>query len=325
MQRFSNILFVVDLNTDLSADRSAALQSAITLVKNNQARLTICACIDEIPPGMQMAITAVTPQELFEISFNEAQVQLDQVVEKLAEPEQRIDTKVLVGKPFIEIIRQVLKNGYDMVVKSADSAEDIRDMLFGSTDMHLMRKCPCPVWIINRLDKPKYRRILAAVDQDFNEETRNVLNQQILEVSTSLAVAEFSELHIVHAWNLLGESIYRGARGRITDAEVDRMIAEEAQERTAWLEKLVETYGVKADHQAVDLLKPELHVVKGEAKNVVPAIACELDVDLVVMGTVARTGVAGFFMGNTAESILNQINCSVLAVKPPGFVTPVRL
>ena len=50
-----------------------------------------------------------------------------------------------------------------------------------------------------------------------------------------------------------------------------------------------------------------------------------LDPDLVVMGTVARTGVPGFIMGNTAEMILNQIDCSVLAIKPSGFVTPVTL
>jgi len=45
----------------------------------------------------------------------------------------------------------------------------------------------------------------------------------------------------------------------------------------------------------------------------------------VVMGTVARTGVPGFIMGNTAETILNHINCSVLAIKPQGFVTPITL
>jgi nucleotide-binding universal stress UspA family protein len=43
------------------------------------------------------------------------------------------------------------------------------------------------------------------------------------------------------------------------------------------------------------------------------------------MGTVARTGVAGLFIGNTAEAILEQIECSVLAVKPEGFETPVSL
>jgi nucleotide-binding universal stress UspA family protein len=43
------------------------------------------------------------------------------------------------------------------------------------------------------------------------------------------------------------------------------------------------------------------------------------------MGTVARTGINGLLMGNTAEMILTQIDCSVLAVKPQGFVSPVTL
>ncbi len=47
------------------------------------------------------------------------------------------------------------------------------------------------------------------------------------------------------------------------------------------------------------------------------------EIDLVVMGTICRTGVPGFFVGNTAESILQQVECSVLTVKPDGFVTPV--
>jgi len=43
------------------------------------------------------------------------------------------------------------------------------------------------------------------------------------------------------------------------------------------------------------------------------------------MGTVGRIGIRGLFIGNTAEAILNQVECSVLAVKPPGFQTPVGL
>jgi nucleotide-binding universal stress UspA family protein len=53
-------------------------------------------------------------------------------------------------------------------------------------------------------------------------------------------------------------------------------------------------------------------------------LAANLQADLVVMGTIARTGISGFIIGNTAESILDQLTCSVLAVKPPGFVTPVK-
>ncbi len=53
-------------------------------------------------------------------------------------------------------------------------------------------------------------------------------------------------------------------------------------------------------------------------------IAKRIEADLIVMGTVARTGVPGLIMGNSAETILSQIDCSVLAIKPPGFVSPIR-
>ena len=69
----------------------------------------------------------------------------------------------------------------------------------------------------------------------------------------------------------------------------------------------------------------QTYLVKGDARKEIPLLAKKIGADLVVMGTVARTGIPGFIMGNTAETILNQINCSVLAVKPPGFITPVTL
>ena len=47
------------------------------------------------------------------------------------------------------------------------------------------------------------------------------------------------------------------------------------------------------------------------------------NIDVVVMGTVARTGIAGLVMGNTAERVLRRLRGSVLAVKPPGFQSPV--
>ena len=65
--------------------------------------------------------------------------------------------------------------------------------------------------------------------------------------------------------------------------------------------------------------------MKGDAGKVLPALAQKKQIGLVVMGTVSRTGVAGFFIGNTAERVLYQIDCAVLAVKPDGFVTPVKI
>ena len=75
----------------------------------------------------------------------------------------------------------------------------------------------------------------------------------------------------------------------------------------------------------MEYIQPQVHIVKGKAHKVIQDLVQEQKADLVVMGTVARTGIPGVITGNTAESILNNIGCSVLAVKPPGFVTPVTL
>ena len=56
-----------------------------------------------------------------------------------------------------------------------------------------------------------------------------------------------------------------------------------------------------------------------------PELVARHRINLLVMGTVARDGVSGLIIGNTAETVLDVVRCSVLAVKPPGFVSPIRL
>ena len=321
MKRFSNILLVVDE----SADIAVALKRGVTLAASNQARLTVCAIVDTIPGESQMGVIAVRSREVLDIALARKRDWLESVVESVETHGQPLETKVLVGKPFIEMIRQVLRNDHDLIIKCVDSDSGLRDMLFSSTVMHLMRKCPCPVWVIKPTEHHKYRRILAAVDRDPEEPVKDSLNRQILELSGSLAVTESSELHIVHAWDVFGEEILRSHSWDFTEDSFDAMVEEEATARRRWMEDLIRRYGNKADLDTVNVPDFHIHVIKGHAQHVVPELAHNLEVDLVVMGTVARTGIAGLFMGNTAEDILTQLDCSVLTVKPPGFISPVRL
>lgn len=114
-----------------------------------------------------------------------------QQLETLVEPyrEQiRIETKVLVGTPFLEIVREVLRNVHDLVIKIPEHQDGL-DRVFGSDDMHLLRKCPCPVWLIKPQTPKACRRILAAVDVDDayppkEMEARRTLNHQILEMAS---------------------------------------------------------------------------------------------------------------------------------------------
>jgi nucleotide-binding universal stress UspA family protein len=89
----------------------------------------------------------------------------------------------------------------------------------------------------------------------------------------------------------------------------------------SWLAKLVNSFMPKQLHGR----KPEIHLIQGEAGDVIPQLTREKNIDLLVMGTVARTGIAGFLVGNTAENIISRLNCSLLAVKPEGFICPIPL
>lgn len=321
MKRFSNILLVVDERTDYSA----ALKRGATLARKNQARLTVCAIVDTVPSEVRIGATRITPRQFLDAATAKKREWLESTVNSVATDRVSIDTKVLIGKPFIEIIRQVLRSDHDLLVKCADADTGLREILFSSTDKHLMRKCPCPVWIIKPKERQEYLRILAAVDQDPEEPAKDTLNRQILEMSTSMALAESSEAHIVHAWEVFGESLLKSHKWDFSEAEFEAMLEEEATERRRWLKDLVKNYGTSTDTNSAGTLDLHLHVVKGPAQFVVSELARELAVDLVVMGTVARTGIDGFFMGNTAESILAQLDCSVLTIKPPGFTSPVTV
>ncbi|MGI9233511.1 MAG: universal stress protein [Woeseiaceae bacterium] len=321
MKRFSNILLVIDEG----ADYSAVLKRGATLARKNQARLTVCAIVDAVPSEVRMGVITITPREVLDAAITKKREWLEDTVNSVATDGVSIDTRVLIGKPFIEILRQVLREDHDLIVKCADADSVLREILFSSTDKHLMRKCPCPVWIIKPTERRKYFRILAAVDQDPEEPAKDSLNRQILEMSTSMALAEYSETHIVHAWEVFGEALLRSHKWDFSEAEFEAMLEEEAAGRRRWLENLVKNYGASADPDNADVLNVHLHVVKGPAQYVVSELTRELAVDLVVMGTVARTGIDGFFMGNTAESILTQLDCSVLTIKPPGFTSPVTL
>ncbi len=185
MKRFSNILLI----SDDASENSVALDRAIRLARNNQAELTFTAVVESIPKDMQMAINVIKPDELTDLAVAEKRAELQKIIDAASELRQKIEIEILVGNSFLEIIRQVLRNNHDLIIKCAEPSKSLKETLFGSTDMHLLRKCPCPVWLIKPSDHDHYNRVLAAVDWDEGESNKVNLNNSILEMATSLALA----------------------------------------------------------------------------------------------------------------------------------------
>jgi nucleotide-binding universal stress UspA family protein len=306
-----------------------ALERAATLAENNQANLTVITVTPSINASIGMPEGGSNSTDLQATIANSHKQELENLVEPYRERIE-IETRVLIGTPFLEIIREVLRNAHDLVIKCPESL-DWLERLFSSDDKHLLRKCPCPVWMVRPRTGELFDHILAAVDVDDSYpskelKTHQALNEMVMELAASLAVSEFAELHIVHAWKAVGEGIMRhGAFMQRPENEVTKYVEQVRRHHTQLLDTLIKEVSAKLGEDTADYIKPQLHMPKGAARKVIPELAKELQADCIVMGTVARTGVPGLFMGNTAETILDQLECSVLAIKPPGFVTPVTL
>jgi len=314
MKRFENILLVT---AERSGER-ATLTRAAGLAQRNGARLTLVEVTEHFPHEMQKLGAADRPIDLMKLVVKDRRERLERLAAPLRDQGIRVSSAVLSGTAFLEIIRQVIRRKHDLVILTAEGREGLKEHLLGSTSMHVLRKCPCPVWVMKPTRRKRYARILAAVDApDTSDSEHNALNVKILDLATSLARLEASQLSVVHVWRLPGETIYRSPRMGISRRELEAMLAETREASRKCLSKLLGRY-------ELDDIRHDIHLLEGDARHRIPEMVRESKIDLLVMGTVCRTGLTGFFIGNTAESVLQDVDCSLLAVKPKGFVTPVK-
>ena len=236
MHRFKNILLV--LNPEVQ--ETAALDKAVTLTRQNGGRLTLFSVLKK-PPGIQGYSESVAQDQLAS-AIAERREWLRGLM--ISSPQDDIDVMINVveGIPFLEIIRQVLHEQHDLVITTAEEIKGIRARVFGASSMHLMRKCPCPVWVVKRAQTRPYARILAAVDPSVYDPKRDSLNPQILQLAGSMARKEAAELHVVHVWKLFGETFLRNSG--MTEKDVQEAKAYEKEQHKQNFDTLLKGIGV---------------------------------------------------------------------------------
>jgi nucleotide-binding universal stress UspA family protein len=317
MHRFRNILVVVE---DESR-HEAAVACALRLAQETRARLTFLD-VSAGPPGAIERLLAALPAGMGARIEAESRADMLARVEALAaaarETGVEADAALDEGTAHVEIIRRVLRDGHDLVLKGQHTGASRLAGAYRGPDLHLIRKCPCPVWIVREETGPGVRRILACVDPDHDDadETRAALNRTVLELAQSLAERDGASVDLLGVWSVVGESFLRSGRPQIASEEVDAIVELERRKSLARLRKM-------SDAVPAGTVTRNLLHLKGVPGDVIPEHAAQAGIDTIVMGTVGRTGIAGVVIGNTAETILGRVSCSVVAVKPPGFVSPV--
>jgi nucleotide-binding universal stress UspA family protein len=273
------------------------------------AKLTILNVFEE-PSKSASTYFSFHHKDLHEIVVENYESRVVEEIAKNSIDLSKIRREIRWGKDFIETIKLVITDKYDLVISASQELSGAPD----STAMHLMRKCPCPVWI-HRGDLWRGAvRILAAINTSDPSEENQKLNQKIIDHSTRLTEILRGHLHIVTCWSGYLETVL--ASPRFSEKERVEYLEYEHQQTEKEFESLL------AASNLMDRVKRK--VLYGNPAVIIPQYAAEQKMDIVVMGSVARAGIPGLLVGNTAEKIVSTLDNSILAIKPDGFESPVK-
>lgn len=311
MNSLQKILVIVD--EESPSAQSNAIQCAIRLAKRNNASIKLIDVIQAPPLAVKMYQGIMSAEDLTELVKEKRATILSNLATAIKENNLDVSFEVLEGRQFIEVIRRVLIDEYDLIIKSAHPVEES----FDSSDFHLIRKCPCPVWLIKESKFNPAHDILACVDltQEESDEGKQ-LNRLIVDLAATLAAMEGVSLHVLSCWSLYGESMFKNMPSLgISNDKLEHMLEATDRERKRQLQDILDNYKQCPTHP---------HLIKGQATDCIPEFINNHQFSTVVMGTVGRTGLPGFLIGNTSETVLSRIDSSVITVKPDGFETPVK-
>ncbi|MBU2713911.1 universal stress protein [Zooshikella harenae] len=282
-----------------------------------QVSVTIVSVIEQITPNCIAQYTQQASWEILDQIKKEQQKKLENEVNMLSAQYKNcvFNYELASGIPFVEIIKLASKEEFDLIAIDASRGYKSRAAQFGSTTRHLMRKSPTPLWTVVTDHQAKINRVLAAVDVVAPTDDGLELNKKIISCAAAFASVNDAELYVFHAWRLFGEGYFR-SWGRLSELEIAEFAL---KERDARNEKLTEL------SRPIEETKIKLQQVlsEGEPEEVLPTFIHQNGVDLLVMGTVCRTGIAGFLIGNKAENLLDAVRCSVITLKPDHFESPV--
>lgn len=209
------------------------------------------------------------------------------------------------GNPRDTIMQTVRRTKPEMLVIGAHGSSDAARGI-GTTAAACAQWAPTQVLVVREGQAGPFRTVVACVD--FTDTSRLALEQAV-----NIATEDCATLHILHVygdpWHGIGP----------TD-DIRRNMPDFDDRYRQAIEDRVRKFCEPLSHE-LNVLKPQYHAVEAERHaegimNFMTGHGC----DLAVLGTRGKFSMREYFWGSTAERVVRESPCSVLAVKPPGYV-----
>jgi universal stress protein E len=281
--------------SDLRAPRQAPLALAARIARGCGAELELFHSLS----APVYADTVVGGSQSMAAYARETQARAIKRLEHLAEGLRGEQLRVTAHAdwdypPYEAIVRRALASKAGLIIAARRGHHRFRAVM-GYTDWELLRASPLPV-LLTRARRPVRRhKVLAAVDPRHTNAKPAGLDKQILGMAATMAgalAAPVQLLHVIEPW--VPTAPFRDVR----------------PEARAALARLSDSCGVRATRS---------HLLEGSASVEIPKAARQLRASLLVMGDMSRRGLQRWFVGDTAERIVDELRCDVLVVKPAKF------
>lgn len=278
------------------------------------AKVTLLLVIKELAEYKDIYQLSGSTLDVLDHATKHYQSVLDKHIQTLTTqyPNIYFTSKVKVGIPFIEIIKEATQLQAAMVIIDSYRQSKKEACERGSNTLNLMRKSETPIWSLSQVTAP-IKQVVAAIDltnPDYHD-----FNTKLVATAAKFCSIIGAKLTLCHVWKLESEGFLRDWSG-YNDIEIALLAQNMREERLARLNALLDPYVSGSTEIRTTLLE-------GETREVFPQYVVDNDMDLVIMGSMSRSGISGFVLGNTAESMINQLDCSVITLKPDSFKSPV--
>ncbi|GLP96093.1 universal stress protein UspE [Paraferrimonas sedimenticola] len=305
MKDYKKLMVVIDP----TKDTQPALDRALELSQSTGAEVTAFLCIYDFSYDMTSMLSGEERDAMRDGVVADRHQWLSELVSKT---NQDVEVKVVWhNRPYEAIITECIERGFDMIIKATHEHDMLKSIVFTPTDWHLLRKAPLPVLLVKEHDWPVNGTIVCAVNVSDDDVAHRTLNEAIIVTAQKLAREIKAQVHLVNGYPSTPVNIVI----ELPDFDAAAYNASIQQQHEQRIEELAAKFDIPMSH---------CHVKEGLAEEVIPAVAKELDAELVILGTVGRTGISAALIGNTAEHVIDSLDCDLLAIKPKDYVSPLQ-
>ena len=302
------------VNIDLKHDPATLLQKAAMMARQYGASLELFNCCYNRSIKQSYLFDRDQEQHVEHAYVRQVEAKLEDMCQPLIAAGLNVDFDASWNRHQGEgIVRKVLRYQPDLVMHPIQPHNRLGHYLFASVDWQVARKCPVPVLFVKDRPWNEITRITACIDPLHEGDEHAELDKEILSSSLALAKEGLSELRILHCYNSLPhEAIFD--EHLVTDYEALQGKVEKLHFGSC--DQLLKEFDLSTDSHQVDVLK-------GETDLTISNYAQHNNIDIVVMGAVARSVLDRILVGSTIEHVVDHVDCDVLLVKKADFECPV--